>query len=106
MSILIVTGIEGARNCAAVVAEQLNVAVEVAEGRKTALAVLRKQEFGVIVLDETLAQCDSAAADCTGFFEFGNADRLSGFGQYERRRGMAFRKPSNGHYLSYGRPGK
>jgi hypothetical protein len=63
MSILIVTGIEGARNCAAVVAEQLNVAVEVAEGRKTALAVLRKQEFGVIVLDETLAQCDSAAAE-------------------------------------------
>jgi hypothetical protein len=40
-SILIVTGIEGARNCAAVVAEQIGVTVEVAEGRKTALAALR-----------------------------------------------------------------
>jgi hypothetical protein len=40
MSILIVTGIEGARNCAAVVAEQIGVTVEVAEGRKTALAAM------------------------------------------------------------------
>lgn len=63
MSILIITGIEGARNCAAVVAEQLGVAVEVAEGRKTALAALRKQEFGVIILDETLALCDPASAE-------------------------------------------
>jgi CheY-like chemotaxis protein len=63
MSILIVTGIEGARNCAAVVADQLGVTVEVAEGRKTALTALRKQEFRVIILDESLAQCDPAAAE-------------------------------------------
>jgi CheY-like chemotaxis protein len=63
MSILIVTGIEGARNCATVVAEQLGVAVEVAEGRKTALTALRKQEYSVIILDETLAQCDPASAE-------------------------------------------
>jgi DNA-binding NtrC family response regulator len=63
MNILIVTGIEGARNCAAVVAEQLGVAVEIAEGRKTALAALRKQEYGVVILDESLAQCDPAAAE-------------------------------------------
>jgi len=37
MCILMVTGIEGARNCAAVVAAQLGMEVEVAEGRKTAL---------------------------------------------------------------------
>jgi hypothetical protein len=34
MSILIVTGIEGARNCATVVGAQLGMEVEVAEGRK------------------------------------------------------------------------
>lgn len=63
MSILIVTGIEGAQNCAAAVEKQLGMEVEVAEGRKTALAALRKKEFAVIVVDETLAECDPAAAD-------------------------------------------
>ena len=63
MSILIVTGIEGAGNCAAAVAKQLGMEVEVAEGRKSALAALRKREYAVIVLDETLAECDPAAAE-------------------------------------------
>ncbi len=63
MSILMVTGIEGARNCAAVVGAQLGMDVEVAEGRKTALAALRRQEFAAIVVDETMAECDPAAAE-------------------------------------------
>src|SRR5580698_1135356 len=63
MSILIVTGIEGARNCAAVVEAQLGMAVVVADGRKAALAALRGQEFQAIVIDETLAECDPAAAE-------------------------------------------
>lgn len=63
MSILIVTGIEGARNCAAAVGKQLGMEVEVAEGRKDALAALRKREFAVVVVDETLAECDPAGAD-------------------------------------------
>jgi hypothetical protein len=63
MSILMVTGIEGARNCAAVVAAQLGMEVEVAEGRKTALAALRRREFAAIVIDGTLAECDPAAAE-------------------------------------------
>ena len=63
MSILIVTGVEGARNCAAVVSEQLGTEVEVAEGRKAALAALRQREFGVVVVDETMAECDPAAAE-------------------------------------------
>jgi len=45
MSILIVTGVEGARNCAAAVGAQLGMDVEVAEGRKAALAALRHREF-------------------------------------------------------------
>ncbi len=63
MSILLVTGIEGARNCADVVGAQLGMEVEVASGRKDALAALRKREFLAVVMDETLAECDPAAAD-------------------------------------------
>src|SRR5579862_5319488 len=63
MSILMVTGIEGALNCAAVVAVQLGMEVQVAEGRKTALAALHRQEFLAVVIDETLAECDPAAAE-------------------------------------------
>jgi CheY-like chemotaxis protein len=63
MSILIVTGIEGARNCAAVVGAQLGMDVEVAEGRKQALASLKQREFSVVVVDDTLAECDPAAAE-------------------------------------------
>jgi len=63
MSILIVTGIEGAQNCAAVVGAQLGMEVEVAEGRKAALAALRRQEFSAVVVDDTMAECDPAAAE-------------------------------------------
>ncbi len=63
MSILMVTGIEGARNCAAVVGAQLGMEVEVAEGRKAALAALRLREFSAVVMDETMAECDPAAAE-------------------------------------------
>ena len=63
MSILIVTGVEGARNCAAVVSTQLGMEVEVAEGRKAALAALRHREFAAVVVDETMAECDPAAAE-------------------------------------------
>lgn len=63
MSILIVTGIEGARNCAAVVGTQLGMDVEVAEGRKAALAALRTHEYVAVVVDESMAECDPAAAE-------------------------------------------
>ena len=63
MSVLMVTGIEGARNCAAVVGAQLGMEVEVAEGRKAALAALRRREFSAVVVDDTLAECDPAAAE-------------------------------------------
>lgn len=63
MSILMVTGIEGARNCAEALGKQLSMDVEVAEGRKAALAALRHREFQAVVIDETLAECDPAAAE-------------------------------------------
>jgi signal transduction histidine kinase len=63
MSILLVTGIEGARNCADVVAQQLAIEVEVADGRKTALVMLRHREYAAVVVDETVVACDPAAAE-------------------------------------------
>jgi hypothetical protein len=63
MSILIVTGIEGARNCAAVVGTQLGMAIEVAEGRTAALTALRRREFAAVVVDETMAECDPSSAE-------------------------------------------
>ena len=63
MSILFVTGIEGARNCADVIAKQLEMEVMIAEGRKAALVLLRQREFAAVVVDETVADCDPAAAE-------------------------------------------
>ena len=63
MSILLVTGIEGARNCADVLAKHLDADVEVAAGRKAAMAALRQREFAAVVVDETVTACDPAAAE-------------------------------------------
>ncbi len=63
MSILMVTGIEGAHQCAAAISAQLGMDVELAEARRAALALLRKREFIAVVVDETLAECDPAAAE-------------------------------------------
>lgn len=63
MSILFVTGMEGARNCADVVAKLLDMEVVIAEGRRSALALLRQREFAAVVMDETMATCDPAAAE-------------------------------------------
>jgi DNA-binding NtrC family response regulator len=63
MSILIVTGIEGAKNCAAAVGAQLKTEVDAVEGRKAALAALRRREYDAVVVDETMAECDPAAVE-------------------------------------------
>ncbi|HEY2860969.1 MAG TPA: hypothetical protein VGJ21_21345 [Terracidiphilus sp.] len=63
MSILMVTGIEGARNCADVLQKNLGREVDVAEGRKIALSLLRQKEYAAVLVDDTLAECDPAAAD-------------------------------------------
>jgi hypothetical protein len=63
MGILMVTGIEGAKNCVGAVSAQLGTEVEVAEGRKAALDALRRREFLAVVVDETLAECEPATAE-------------------------------------------
>jgi DNA-binding NtrC family response regulator len=63
MSVLMVTGIDGARNCAAVICTQLGMEVEVAENRRQALNALRRREYHVVIVDGTMAECDPAAAE-------------------------------------------
>jgi hypothetical protein len=63
MSILMVTGIEAAKQCSAAVSAQLRAEVEVVEDRKAALDALRRREFSAVVVDQTLAECDPAAAE-------------------------------------------
>jgi hypothetical protein len=63
MSILIISGIEGIRNCAEVLSKQLGMNVEFAQGRRAALTALRHKDFVAVILDDSLAECDPAAAD-------------------------------------------
>jgi hypothetical protein len=63
MSILIISGVEGVGNCAEVVSKQLGMQVEFASGRRDAVDALRRREYAVVVLDESLAECDPTAAE-------------------------------------------
>src|SRR5215469_235316 len=63
MSILLVTGIEGAQNCADAIGRQLEMEVVAADSRKAAVALLRQREFAAVVVDETITACDPAAAE-------------------------------------------
>ena len=61
--VLMITGIIGAESCAATVGRQLGMQVELARNRRAALAVLRRREYGVVVLDDGLAEADPAGAE-------------------------------------------
>jgi hypothetical protein len=63
MKILIVTGMEGAENCAATLAKLLNLKCEAAQGRKAAIAALKRSEYAAIVIDEGIIDTDATAAD-------------------------------------------
>ncbi len=61
--ILLVTGITGAENCAAVVSKQFGIAVETAGSRKDALAALRRLNYSIIVVDSSLLEAAAGDAD-------------------------------------------
>lgn len=62
-TVLLVTAIAGAEDCAAAVGRQLGLKVELAEGRRAALAALRRREYAVVVLDEGVAESDPAGTE-------------------------------------------
>ena len=62
-TVLLVTSIAGAENCATAIGRQLGLAVELAQNRRTALTALRRREYAVMVLDEGLVEADPAGAE-------------------------------------------
>jgi hypothetical protein len=63
MTVLIVTGMEGADNCAIALKGILGIDCEVANGRKTALSALRRTAYAAVVVDESIVDSDPAGAD-------------------------------------------
>ena len=63
MKALLVTGMEGAANCAQALQTMLGIEIEVAAGRRAAISTLRKQEFDLVVVDDSLADADPAGSD-------------------------------------------
>ena len=66
MKILMVTGMEGAENCAAILTRLLGQdceGCEVAQGRKTAIAALKRTEFAAVVVDEAIIDTDAPGAE-------------------------------------------
>jgi hypothetical protein len=62
-TVLMVSAADGAERCAAAVARQLNLTVEIAGNRRSALAAVRRGEYSVILVEESLAEGDPAWAD-------------------------------------------
>jgi vacuolar-type H+-ATPase subunit F/Vma7 len=62
-NVLIVARMAGVENCARVLAQQLQVEVQVATEREAAFSFLREREYGVIVVEESLAEGDPEWAD-------------------------------------------
>ncbi|MBV8631875.1 MAG: hypothetical protein JOZ83_13175 [Silvibacterium sp.] len=61
--ILMVTAIAGAENCAAVLSKQFGIAVETAANRRAALAALRRREFSIMVIDESLIESSQGGSE-------------------------------------------
>jgi hypothetical protein len=62
-AVLLVTAAQMAQTCAEDIAAALDCTVELAESRKSAIALLRRQEFSAVVVDDALAEADLAGAD-------------------------------------------
>jgi hypothetical protein len=60
---LIITAIEGIETTAAALATQLKATVEIAVGRATAVRLLDRRSYSVVVLDQILADSDPEGAD-------------------------------------------
>ena len=62
-SVLMITGISGAENCAASIAKQLGFAVEIAPSRRAGLTALRRREYTIVVVDTSVAESDPEGAE-------------------------------------------
>lgn len=60
---LMISSMAGAENCAALMTRQLGIRVEVVTTRRLGLAALRRQEYAVLILEESVAEADPQGAD-------------------------------------------
>ena len=61
--ILLISGMTGAIDHADAIAQQLGVSVEVAASRKAGLDALRRREYAVMIVEDSLAEGDPTGAD-------------------------------------------
>jgi uncharacterized protein YfiM (DUF2279 family) len=61
--VLLISTMDGAEHCAQWIAGQVGSNVEVAATRRAGLVALRRAKFGVVVVEESLAESDSEWAD-------------------------------------------
>ena len=62
-TILMITGIAGAADCAANLSHLLGVTVETAATRREGMASLRHRDYSAVLVDESIAEGDAAAAE-------------------------------------------
>jgi hypothetical protein len=63
MKVLIVSGMEGAENCASALSRLLGLECEAVQGRKSAIAALKRSEYAALVFDEGAIDSDPAGAE-------------------------------------------
>jgi hypothetical protein len=61
--VLMITAIAGAENCAGVLSKQFQMGVEIAASRKEALAAMRRREYLLMIVDESMIEPDEDGAD-------------------------------------------
>jgi signal transduction histidine kinase len=61
--VLLIARLEGLENCARALEQQIDGLVEIAPGAREGLSALRRREFGVVVVEESLAESDPPWAD-------------------------------------------
>lgn len=62
-SMLMITSIMGAENCAAALANQLGFSVETSSNRKEGMTRLRRREYTIVVVDDAIAESDPEGAE-------------------------------------------
>lgn len=60
---LMISSMAGAENCGALITRELGLAVEVVANRRMGLAALRREEFAVLIMEESMAEADPQGAD-------------------------------------------
>ncbi len=63
MKILVVSGMEGVENCASALSKTLGLECEAAQGRRAAVAALKRGQYTAIVVDENIIDLDAAGSE-------------------------------------------